>query len=163
MSSSVASKSEDRRGTVGTKSGLETRGTVRVEDLGRRILEKRRGDKLTLKEVSQRTGVSAATLSRLEKWPKTQGSSSIVPDIRTLTALVQWLGTTIDRFVDTGTAAPAQSNTPDAVEAHLRADRNLAPEVAAKLADLFRIAYEQLAGLSDRDDRAASRHERRPD
>jgi hypothetical protein len=39
---------------------------------------------------------------------------------------------------------PTES-TPNIVEAHLRADRNLNPEMAKSLAELFRVAYTQFA------------------
>jgi hypothetical protein len=35
---------------------------------------------------------------------------------------------------------------PHIVEAHLRANRNLKPETAKALAELFRLAYKQFAG-----------------
>ena len=35
--------------------------------------------------------------------------------------------------------------TPDIVEAHLRADRNLTPETAKALSELFRVAYQQFS------------------
>jgi len=34
---------------------------------------------------------------------------------------------------------------PDIVEAHLRADRNLTPETAKALSELFRVAYQQFS------------------
>jgi len=34
---------------------------------------------------------------------------------------------------------------PDIVEAHLRADRNLTPETAKALSELFRVAYKQFS------------------
>ncbi len=38
-----------------------------------------------------------------------------------------------------------QEPTPEIVEAHLRADRNLTPETAAALSELFRVAYTQFS------------------
>jgi hypothetical protein len=38
-----------------------------------------------------------------------------------------------------------QEPTPEIVEAHLRADRNLTPETAAALSELFRVAYNQFS------------------
>ena len=40
--------------------------------------------------------------------------------------------------------------TPEIVEAHLRADRNLTPETANALSELFRVAYQQFSGHSDK-------------
>ena len=36
--------------------------------------------------------------------------------------------------------------TPEIVEAHLRADKNLSPETAKALSELFRVAYAQFSG-----------------
>ena len=38
-----------------------------------------------------------------------------------------------------------QEPTPQIVEAHLRADRNLTPQTAAALSELFRVAYNQFS------------------
>jgi hypothetical protein len=35
--------------------------------------------------------------------------------------------------------------TPEIVEAHLRADKNLTPQTAAALSELFRVAYTQFS------------------
>jgi hypothetical protein len=40
-------------------------------------------------------------------------------------------------------------STPDIVEAHLRADRNLDAETAAALGRMFRLAYERFTQLTD--------------
>ena len=39
--------------------------------------------------------------------------------------------------------------TADIVEAHLRADKNLTPETANALSELFRVAYQQFSGSSN--------------
>jgi hypothetical protein len=38
-----------------------------------------------------------------------------------------------------------QEPTPEIVEAHLRADKNLTPDTAAALSELFRVAYTQFS------------------
>jgi hypothetical protein len=38
-----------------------------------------------------------------------------------------------------------RESTPEIVEAHLRADRNLTSETAAALSELFRVAYAQFS------------------
>jgi hypothetical protein len=43
-----------------------------------------------------------------------------------------------------------QEPVPEIVEAHLRADRNLTPETAAALSELFRVAYTQFSRNSDK-------------
>jgi hypothetical protein len=42
---------------------------------------------------------------------------------------------------------------PEIVEAHLRADRNLTPETAAALSELFRVAYTQFSKSGDKSSR----------
>src|SRR5919197_6437394 len=89
--------------------------------------------------------VSASTLSRIE-------NSTGTPDAPTLARLAKWLNVPLERIV----GAPhgqvgepvvyyPQESTPDIVEAHLRADRNLTPETARALAELFRVAYQQFS------------------
>ncbi len=129
---------------------------VRIEDLSRFIRAKRKADGLTLEQVAGQTGLSAATLSRLERQQIVTHSGSRVaaPDTRTLAALTGWLGVSIERVIDRGDAAVdvsphgADESTPDVVEAHLRADRNLDADTAAALGRMFRTAYERFAELS---------------
>lgn len=129
---------------------------VRVEDLSRLIRAKRKADGLTLEQVASQTGLSAATLSRLERQRvATRGGRRVAaPDTRTLAALTRWLGVSIERVIDRGdevvdvAARRADESTPDVVEAHLRADRNLDADTAAALGRMFRTAYERFAELS---------------
>lgn len=121
------------------------RPPIRVADLGQSIQRKRGAENLTLRDAAQQTGVGASTLWRLEKG---QG----VPDSATLARLTQWLGMPPERFMEMPVAERRRSvayypneSTPDIVEAHLRADRNLSPETARALAELFRVAYNQFA------------------
>ena len=68
-----------------------------------------------------------------------------MPDTRTLTALTQWLGVSVEQML--GIDKPSQSplSTPDMVKAHLRADRNLNSEAAEALSEVFRLAYTQFS------------------
>jgi len=116
-----------------------------VADLGESIQRKRGADDLTLREAAKQTGIGASTLWRLEK-----GQS--IPDSATLARLTQWLGVPPERFMEVSASKAQRSvvyypseSTPDIVEAHLRADRNLSPETARALAELFRVAYNQFA------------------
>jgi transcriptional regulator with XRE-family HTH domain len=116
-----------------------------VADLGQSIQRKRGEEKLTLRDAAEQTGIGASTLWRLEKG---QG----LPDAATLARLTQWLGVPLERFMDVAPPAAKRSvvfyrseSTPDIVEAHLRADRNLSPDTARALAELFRVAYNQFA------------------
>jgi transcriptional regulator with XRE-family HTH domain len=114
-------------------------------DLGDSIRRKRAAEQLTLRDAAEQTGIGASTLWRLERG---QG----LPDSATLARLTRWLGVPPERFMDMPVAEKRRSvafypseSTPDVVEAHLRADRNLSPQTARALAELFRVAYNQFA------------------
>lgn len=117
---------------------------IRIEDLGGLIQEKRRAERLTLAAAAEQSGVSAPTLSRLERQHKEEGKI-IEPDTRTLAALTQWLGVSVEQMLTMDTPPATQPSTPEVVKAHLRADRKLNPEAAEKLATLFQLAYDQFA------------------
>ena len=123
---------------------------VRREELGQLIRAKRKKERLTLEIAAHQCGVSSATLWRLEQ----QITTSVEPkrrlpepDTGTLGAVTQWLGVSLGRVLDTtlsdGVAGMTGGNTPDVIEAHLRADRNLDPQAAAALGRMFRLAYKE--------------------
>ena len=129
--------------------------TLNIVELGEYVKRKRQEDKLSLRDVAIKINVSASTLSRIENGIGT-------PDSATLARLASWLGIPLERLmkgsllngIEEGARAevytepviyyPTES-TPNIVEAHLRADRNLKPEMAKALAELFRVAYSQFS------------------
>jgi len=102
---------------------------VRVEELAAMVRARLDQDHLKLRDAAEQTGVSAATLSRV--------LNNKLPDTKTFAALVRWLGVSADLFIPTSKAA----SVPETIEAHLRADRTLPPELARALADLVRATY----------------------
>src|SRR5687767_7036167 len=101
---------------------------VNVLELGKHLKRRRLGEQMSLRAVARETDVSASTLSRIE-------NGSGVPDADTLARLARWLEIPLERIVTTrmGESLDAvvyypDNSTPDIVEAHLRADRNLTPE-----------------------------------
>jgi len=131
-----------------------TEATLNVVELGEYVKRKRQEDRLSLRDVAQNIKVSASTLSRIENGIGT-------PDSATLARLAAWLGIPLERLMrgslmdsvhDPATGQSTEpviyfptESTPNIVEAHLRADRNLKPETAKALAELFRVAYTQFA------------------
>ncbi|HJQ26837.1 MAG TPA: helix-turn-helix transcriptional regulator [Blastocatellia bacterium] len=129
-----------------------TEPALNIVELGEYVKRKRLEEKLSLRQVATNISVSASTLSRIE-------NGIGVPDSATLARLAAWLGIPLERLmrgslVETGEAAEAHlepviyyptESTPSIVEAHLRADRNLKPDMAKALAELFRVAYTQFA------------------
>lgn len=99
---------------------------------------------MSVREAAQECGISAATLSRLER-----GNFSNLPDGSTLSKIAVWVGTSVSQLLQEETfemkVQPPTSTLPEMVEVHLRADKNLAPRTSKALADLFRALYEQAA------------------
>jgi len=120
---------------------------VDTEELGRAIRRRREELTLSLRDVADETGVSASTLSRIEN-----GTGK--PDADNIARLTAWLDMPMERIL-AGRNSDSQSakavvyfpheSTPEIVEAHLRADRNLTPETASALSELFRVAYAQFS------------------
>ncbi|MGI8734900.1 MAG: helix-turn-helix domain-containing protein [Pyrinomonadaceae bacterium] len=123
-----------------------TKTLVNTQELGRAIRRKREDLGLSLRDVADKTTVSASTLSRIEN-----GTGK--PDADNIARLTSWLDVPMERILgnhdDSDAAKPivyfARESTPEIVEAHLRADRNLTPETATALSELFRVAYTQFS------------------
>lgn len=120
---------------------------VNTEELGRAVRRRRDELGLSLRDVASKTSVSASTLSRIEN-----GAGK--PDADNIARLTSWLDVPMERILSgrhpQSEAAKAvvyypQEPMPEIVEAHLRADRNLTPETAAALSELFRVAYTQFS------------------
>ena len=114
-------------------------------ELGRAIKRRREELGLSLRDVADKTNVSASTLSRIEN-----GTGK--PDADNIARLTNWLDMPIDRVMHKKTADEVEpviyyphEATPEIVEAHLRADKNLSPETAKALSELFRVAYKQFS------------------
>lgn len=120
---------------------------INTRELGRAIKRRREELGMSLRDVADATDVSASTLSRIEN-----GTGK--PDADNIARLTGWLDMPIDRVmnkhqgshevVDAIVYYPHEA-TPEIVEAHLRADKNLTPETAKALSELFRVAYTQFS------------------
>ena len=120
---------------------------VDTEELGRAIRRRREELGLSLRDVANETAVSASTLSRIEN-----GTGK--PDADNIARLTTWLDVPMERIL-TGRYSQSdsakavvyypQEPTPEIVEAHLRADKNLTSETASALSELFRVAYNQFS------------------
>ena len=134
------------------RTNRPAKALVNTEELGRAVKRRREELGLSLRDVADKTSVSASTLSRIEN-----GTGK--PDADNIARLTAWLEVPVERILS---ARPAQDDSPEAVvyyphepvpdiiEAHLRADRNLTPETAAALTEMFRVAYTQLSRNSDK-------------
>jgi transcriptional regulator with XRE-family HTH domain len=124
-----------------------SKSLINTAELGRAIRRRREELGLSLRDVADQTSVSASTLSRIEN-----GTGK--PDADNIARLTGWLDVPLQRILSGGREdkddAKAviyfpRESTPEIVEAHLRADRNLTPETADALSELFRVAYSQFS------------------
>lgn len=118
---------------------------ISTSELGQAIKRRREELDLSLRDVGDLTQVSASTLSRIEN-----GTGR--PDADNIARLTQWLDIPVDRLMTkhlTNNVEPVvyypHEKTTDIIEAHLRADKNLTPETAKALSELFRVAYKQFS------------------
>ena len=125
---------------------------VNTSELGNAVRRRREQQGLSLRDVADKTGVSASTLSRIEN-----GTGK--PDADNIARLASWLDIPIERVMHQGHRSVSDPNpvvyyphesTPEIVEAHLRADKHLSPETARALSELFRVAYAQFSATSNK-------------
>jgi transcriptional regulator with XRE-family HTH domain len=113
-------------------------GSSDFEDLAARIRARRRDLGIGMREAARQIGVSAATLSRVER-------GGHLPDRENLFRFQRWLEPDAG-----GDPAQREPHTPgastmEAVELHLRADPDLTEEDAEALARMVRLAYGRMA------------------
>jgi transcriptional regulator with XRE-family HTH domain len=106
-------------------------------ELATRVKARRRERGVSLRAAAIEIGVSAATLSRVER-------GDYLPDRDNLFRLLRWVGAPA-----AGPDGPAEPHPPgaatmEAVELHLRADKDLSPDDAETIAQMVRLAYERL-------------------
>ena len=115
--------------------------------MGNAVRRRREELGLSLRDVADKTGVSASTLSRIEN-----GTGK--PDADNIARLASWLDMPIERVMHHSSRTGSDPNpvvyyphesTPEIVEAHLRADKHLTPDTAKALSELFRVAYAQFS------------------
>ena len=110
------------------------------------IKAKRRERKIGLRDAAKESGVSASTLSRLER-----GIFTKMPDTETLSSLCHWLGTSLSALINEKEIGKnvntPKVNTTEQVEVYLRADKNLSPDSAQALAQAFKVLYMQFTSV----------------
>ena len=141
------------------RTSRPTKALVNTEELGRAVKRRREELGLSLRDVADKTSVSASTLSRIEN-----GTGK--PDADNIARLTGWLEVPVERILNSRPSEDEskqaviyypQEPVPEIVEAHLRADRNLTPETAAALSEVFRVAYAQYAQFSRHADKTAKK------
>jgi len=134
---------------------------IHVTELGHYVKRKRERERLSRRAVARQTQVSASTLARIE-------AGKGIPDTPTLARIARWLNIPFERVVTGGDSMQAarffipRESVSDIVAAHLRADRNLTPEQARALEDMYRIAYDQLVSKANESRPSVASKEFRP-
>jgi transcriptional regulator with XRE-family HTH domain len=129
---------------AGRPDGPQPKTLIDAVDLGDRVRAKRRSKKLSIREAAEEVGVSAPTISRVER--------GHLPERENLLRLARWAEVQIDPVLhdsaqearNAAVHGPAAS-TVEAVELHLRADKNLSRGDAEALSEMFRLAYDALS------------------
>src|SRR5713226_1793442 len=91
-----------------------------------------------IREVAREIGVSAATLSRVERGK--------IPDLLTFQKICKWLRVDPAQVLDVhlpGGKKAIPSNTTPSVAVHFRADATLTPDAAKDLAELILVAQQE--------------------
>ncbi len=105
-----------------------------LSELGQLVLAERERRGMSLREAADDIDIPFNTLARVEK--------GHVPDLPKFKRLVEWCGADIKQFFETHEKAAA---TADTIAAHLRADRNLPPAAADRIAYIVSDLYQALA------------------
>lgn len=105
-----------------------------LSDLGQLVFAERTRRGMSLREVALATDIPFNTLARIEK--------GHVPDLPKFKRLVEWCGADIRQFFEINERAAA---TTEVIAEQLRADRNLPPEAAERIAGIVDDLYQVLA------------------
>jgi transcriptional regulator with XRE-family HTH domain len=105
---------------------------IPIEELAAEVRKKRGGR--GLKALEEETGVSASTLSRVER--------GHVPDTQTLKKLARWLGVNIQAAGAGEIGIESDEDLERAVAVYLRAKKDLPEEAAASIAEAVQHVME---------------------
>jgi transcriptional regulator with XRE-family HTH domain len=115
---------------------------VSIDQLGAELGRQRNKKGMSLRDVEGKTGISAATLSRVER-----GS---MPELGVVEKLAAWLDVTVCAAGGPGTAIATDEDLKRTIAVHLRANKNLPEAVARAIIDGFDLIMQmemQKAGI----------------
>jgi transcriptional regulator with XRE-family HTH domain len=111
--------------------------TVDVEALYAALDSKRKATDASWRDLARELDVSASTFSRMAQGRR--------PDVDTFATLLRWLGMPAEPFMRvTGATAAGEEEPVAMVSSYLRSAKNVKPEDAEALEDIFRAAYNRL-------------------
>lgn len=129
--------------------------TVRVKELSRLVREKRKRLNWILGDLANETGISASTLSRLER-EYGRDEIKFTPSMKTVMALTQWLNIPIEEVLEIDSHKTGQETTfeyhLEQVASHLRSAKSLDEENVQTLSDIFHMAFTKAAKKAEKED-----------
>jgi transcriptional regulator with XRE-family HTH domain len=108
-------------------------------ELATRVKARRHALGISLRAAAAAAGVSAATLSRVER-------GDYMPERDNLFRLLRWVGAPAAAPGEHAEPHPPGAATMEAIELHLRADKDLSAADAETIAQMVRLAYDRLKG-----------------
>jgi transcriptional regulator with XRE-family HTH domain len=103
--------------------------TVSLDQLGAALRRRRGEERQTLRDIEERTGISAATLSRIERGHR--------PDTAVIKKLAEWLGVNVYAAGDESSEIRTDEDLKNQIAVHLRANKKLSEDVAHAIVQAF--------------------------
>jgi len=103
--------------------------TLSIDQLGAELRRKRAETKMSLRDAEQKTGISAATLSRVERGGK--------PDVGIIEKLAAWLDVNVRAAGDETAVVKTDEDLKRTIAVHLRANKKLSETVAQAIVESF--------------------------
>ena len=100
--------------------------TIPVDQLGSELRRKRVNEGMNLKDVEEETGISASTLSRVER--------GRIPKVEDIKKLAEWLSVNVQAAGEEQSTIQSDEDLVRAIEVHLRARKNLSEQAAQTIA-----------------------------
>jgi transcriptional regulator with XRE-family HTH domain len=113
--------------------------TIDVEALYAALDSKRKAHETSWREIARELQVSPSTFSRMAQGRR--------PDVDTFATLLRWLGMPVESFMRSTReegGGITEEEPVAMVSSYLRSARNIEPEDAEALEDIFRAAYKRL-------------------
>jgi len=108
--------------------------TVAVDQLAAELKTRRTRLDLSLREVQSQTGISAATLSRIER-----GS---LPEVGVIEKLAKWLKVNVSAARPEEAGVRTDEDLKRTIAVHLRANRKLSEKTARAIAEAFDVVMK---------------------
>ena len=109
--------------------------SIPLNELAVELSRVRNQRKLNLREVAEQTGVSASTLSRLERGQ--------IPDSkRVIEKIANWLGVSVETGGGEAGGRQPRDELRRSLEVYLRAEKNLSEDIARAIADVAEAVME---------------------